>query len=80
MTTLDESVLAFIGTAGRTPAAIADRFPAFDVMRLLRAQLVDLALVEPDAVGHADEPVHGEMRYVLTRRGQTAIGVMSDVD
>src|SRR5262245_2956242 len=40
MSTLDESVLAFIGPEGQTPSAIADHFPGFDVMRLVRAQLV----------------------------------------
>ena len=42
--------------------------------RLVRAQLVDLTRVEPDAVGHVADLVLGEMRYVLTPRGQAAIG------
>src|SRR5262245_55319687 len=75
MATVDESVLEFIGIEGRTPAAVADRFPNFDVIRLVRAQLVDIVFAEFDTVGHIDEPVLGEMRYVLTERGQTAIGL-----
>jgi len=74
MATLDESVLEYIGAEGRTPAAVGDRFPGFDMMRLVRAQLVDFVLAESDTVGHAAEPVLGEMRYVLTERGRAAIG------
>jgi len=75
MTTTDESVLAFVGRVGRTPLALAERFPGFDMMRLVRAQLVDLALVEADTVGHVSETASGEMRYVLTERGAVAAGL-----
>jgi hypothetical protein len=76
MTTTDEAVLAFIGPDGSSPEAVAERFPGFDVMRLVRAQLVDLALHAPaETVAHVDEPSLGEMRYVLTPRGAEAVGV-----
>ena len=74
--TTDESVLAFIGRSGRSTAAVAERFPGFDVMRLVRAHLVDIAYVEPsETVAHLHELPLGEMRYVLTDRGATAIGL-----
>src|SRR5262245_41208760 len=75
MSTLDESVLAFIGPAGQTLSAIADRFPGFDVMRLVRAQLVDIVFEEPDTVGHVADLVVGEMLCVLTHRGRAATGM-----
>jgi hypothetical protein len=76
MTTTDEAVLAFIGLDGRSPEAVGERFPGFDVMRLVRAQLVDLVLHAPaETVAHVDEPSLGEMRYVLTARGAEAVGV-----
>jgi hypothetical protein len=74
--TTDESVLDFIGRSGRTSAAVAERFPGFDVMRLVRAHLVDIAYVEAgEAVAHLQELELGEMRYVLTDRGADAIGL-----
>jgi len=75
MTSDDESVLEYIGREGKTPAALAERYPGFDVMRLVRADLVDVALVEPETVAHADELTLGEMRYVLTTRGAAAVGL-----
>jgi hypothetical protein len=77
--TTDESVLAFIGRSGRSTAAVAERFPGFDVMRLVRAQLVDIAYLEPsETVAHVHEVHLGEMRYVLTNRGATAIGLHAE--
>ena len=78
--TTDESVLAFIGRAGRSSAAVAERFPGFDVMRLVRAHLVDIAYVEPSetVAHHLHELSLGEMRYVLTDRGATAIGLHAE--
>jgi len=77
--TTDESVLAFIGRAGRSSAAVAERFPGFDIMRLVRAQLVDIAYIEPsETVAHLHELPLGEMRYVLTDRGATAIGLRAE--
>jgi hypothetical protein len=79
--TVDEAVLAFIGRGGQSPAAVAERFPRFDVMRLVRAQLVDLALVEPaDTLAHVHEPALGEMRYVLTPRGLETLALRDDAD
>jgi hypothetical protein len=74
--TTDESVLAFIGRSGRSATAVGERFPGFDVMRLVRAHLVDLDYAEPsETVAHVHEMALGEMRYVLTDRGAAAIGL-----
>ena len=75
MTSDDESVLVYIGCEGKTPTAVAEQYPGFDVMRLVRADLVDVALVEPETVAHADEATLGELRYVLTNRGAAAVGL-----
>jgi hypothetical protein len=75
MTSDDESVLTYIGRDGKTPSAVSECYPGFDVMRLVRADLVDVALVEPETVAHADEPTLGELRYVLTARGAAAVGL-----
>jgi hypothetical protein len=78
MTTADEAVLKFIGREGRSPEAVSERFPAFDVMRLVRAQLV---AVEPpevvDTSAHVHEPSLSQVRYVLTPRGEQAVGIGS---
>jgi len=48
-------------------------------MRLVRAHLVDIAYVEPsETVAHLHELSLGEMRYVLTDRGATAIGLRTE--
>jgi hypothetical protein len=79
--TTDESVLAFIGRSGRSPAAVAEQFPGFDVMRLVRAQLVDIRYVEPaETVAHVQDVPLGEMRYVLTERGVAAIGLTARLE
>ena len=45
-------------------------------MRLVRAQLVDIAYAEPgETVAHLQELELGEMRYVLTDRGAAALGL-----
>jgi hypothetical protein len=79
MTTRDEAVLEFIGREGRSPEAVAERFPGFDVMRLVRAHLVDIALHEPaETTAHVHEPSVGQMRFVLTPRGAAAVGIGSE--
>ena len=76
MPTIDEAVLEFIGREGRSPAAVAERFPGFDVIRLVRAQLVDLELVETaETEVHLHELPSGEMRYVLTQRGAEVVAL-----
>jgi hypothetical protein len=76
MATTDEAVLEFIGREGKSTEAVAQRFPGFDVMRLVRAQLVDIDLHEHETVGHVHRAsAFGEMRFVLTPRGADAIGL-----
>jgi hypothetical protein len=78
MRTTDEVVLKFIGSEGQSTEAVAERFPGFDVMRLVRARLVDLVLHEPaETVAHVLDPGLGQMWFVLTRRGADAVGIAS---
>jgi hypothetical protein len=74
--TTDEAVLTYIGRRGRSPAAVAQRFPDFDLTRLVRAQLVELTggdAAETEA--HVHDAADTRLRYVLTRRGAAAIGL-----
>jgi hypothetical protein len=75
MATTDEAVLKFIGAEGRSTEEVAERFPHFDVMRLIRADLVDIVLSEPEVVAHSHEASSAEMRCVLTGRGAGALGL-----
>jgi hypothetical protein len=68
-------VLKFIGAEGRTTEEVAERFPHFDVMRLIRADLVDIVLSEPEVVAHSHEASSAEMLCVLTGRGAGALGL-----
>ena len=73
MATTDEAVLRYIGLGGRSHEDVAERFPGFDVARLIRAHLVTVISDE-----RADTEAHildaSVMRYVLTPRGTAAIG------
>jgi hypothetical protein len=76
MATTDETVLEFIGGNGRSLEAIAARFPSFDVARLVRAQLIEIAEDElAETVAHHNEPSVEPVRYVLTSRGAEAVGI-----
>jgi|RhiMethySRZTD1v2_1073278.scaffolds.fasta_scaffold690094_1 hypothetical protein len=74
MATTDEAVLAYIGLGGRSHEEIAERFPGFEVARLVRAHLVMLVLDE-----HHETEAHvldaRGLRYALTTRGASALGV-----
>jgi len=76
MKTTDEAVLSFIGRVGRSPEALAERFPGFDVTRLVRARLVEVVSSEGgETRAHGYEgPAAGD-RYVLTSRGAEALGI-----
>ena len=75
VTSTDESVLEFIGLGGQSTEAVAERFPDFDMDRLVRAHLVVVWLsgAETEAHGH---PAPDGGRYVLTARGADAIGLL----
>ena len=74
MATTDEAVLGYIGLGGRSHGEIAERFPGFEMTRLVRAHPVMLALDE-----HHETEAHvldtRRLRYVLTARGASALGV-----
>jgi hypothetical protein len=76
MSAEDREVLDFIGRAGKSLSAIDQRFPGFDVRRLIRARLVEerrFELAETEAHG----PARHEhlLHYVLTERGARASGI-----
>ena len=77
MFTEDEAVLEFIGRQGRTSDAISERFPEFEMLRLVRAGLVDVQEIEPEteAHGHTSPQL---TRYTLTERGTIAVGTAVD--
>ena len=68
----ERSVLEFIGDEGKTAEQVADRFPAFDVERLVRAELArPRATTQSHRAPAAPDPTF----YVLTSRGAQAIGL-----
>jgi hypothetical protein len=74
MPTTDEAMLAYIGLGGRSHHEIAQRFPGFDMTRLVRAHLVTLRLDEQHETEAHVLDAH-RMRYVLALRGASALGV-----
>jgi len=68
----DRAVLEFIGDQGRTAEQVADRFPAFDVEGLVRAELVRPRRTTQSRRAPAAPDV---TFYVLTSRGAEAIGL-----
>jgi hypothetical protein len=74
MPTTDEAVLTYIGLGGRSHEDVAERFPGFDVARLIRAHLVTVISGErADTEGHILDAFG--MQYVLTPRGRAAISI-----
>jgi hypothetical protein len=72
----DRDVLEFIGDQGRTAEQVADRFPAFDLELLVRAELVrprrtEARTTQPRRAASVPDPTF----YVLTSRGAEAIGL-----
>lgn len=77
--TKDEEVLAYIGGAGKSQGDLAQRFPGFDVARLVRAQLVEPVLGEPaETEAHVVDTQPDAVRYVLTSRGAEALGMSNE--
>jgi hypothetical protein len=72
----DREVLEFLGLLGNSPDAISERFPDFDMHRLIRAGLVEERRIE-----FAETQAHGHMphklvrHYMLTERGARAVGI-----
>jgi hypothetical protein len=71
----DEDVLKFIGREGQTTGALSERFPAFDMLRLVRAGLVEERDVEPETQAHAHISSQLIRHYTLTERGARAVGI-----
>jgi len=68
----DRDVLKFIGDEGKTAEQVADRFPAFDVEGLVRAELArPRRTTQSRRAPLAPDPTF----YVLTSRGAEAIGL-----
>ncbi len=72
----DREVLEFIGDQGKTADQVAERFPAFDLERIVRAELARPRRTEPHKTQSrratsAPDPTF----YVLTSRGAEAIGL-----
>ena len=72
----DRDVLEFIGDQGKTADQVADRFPAFELERLVRAELVRPRRTEPPKTQSRRAPAAPDPTfYVLTSRGAEAIGL-----
>lgn len=70
----DRDVLEFIGDHGKTAEQIADRFPGFDLERLVRAELVRPRRTNPVKSQSRRAPPDPTF-YVLTSRGAETIGL-----
>jgi hypothetical protein len=71
----DEEVLRFLRRRWQTSDAIGERFPGFDMRRLVRAGLVDEQEVEPETYAHGRSSPQLIRMYVLTERGAMAVGI-----
>jgi hypothetical protein len=72
----DRDVLEFIGDQGKMAEQVSDRFPAFDVERLVRAELVRPRRTNPGKTqSRRAPPAPDHTFYVLTSRGAEAIGL-----
>ena len=72
----DREVLEFVGDQGKTPGQVAERFPAFDLEHLVRAELLRPRRTNPVTTqSRRTEPAPDPTFYVLTSRGAEAIGL-----
>ncbi len=72
----DREVLEFIGDQGKTAEQVSDRFPAFDLDRLVRAELARPRRSNPvTAQSRHMQSAPEHTFYVLTSRGAEAIGL-----
>jgi hypothetical protein len=74
----DRDMLEFIGDQGKTAEQVADRFPAFDVELLVRAELVRPRRTNAGKTQSRRAPSLAPDHltfYVLTSRGAEAIGL-----
>jgi len=72
----DREVLEFIGDQGKTAEQVSDRFPAFDLERLVRAELARPRRTNPvKSQSRHTQQSDEHTFYVLTSRGAEAIGL-----
>jgi hypothetical protein len=71
----DREVLEFIGDQGKTAEQVSDRFPAFDLERLVQAELARPRRTNPVKSQSRHTPADEHTFYVLTSRGAEAIGL-----
>ena len=72
----DRDVLEFVGDQGKTPGQVVERFPAFDLEHLVRAELIRPRRTNPvKTQSRRTEPAPDSTFYVLTSRGAEAIGL-----
>jgi hypothetical protein len=72
----DREVLEFIGDQGKTAEQVSDRFPAFDLERLVRAELARPRRTDPvKSQSRSTPPTTEHTFYVLTSRGAEALGL-----
>ena len=72
----DRAVLEFIGDEGKTAEQVSEHFAAFDVERLVRAELVRPRRTSPGTTQSRRAPSEPDHTfYVLTSRGAEAIGL-----
>ena len=71
----DREVLEFIGDQGKTAEQVSDRFPAFDLERLVGAELARPRRTNPVKSQSRHIPADEHTFYVLTSRGAEAIGL-----
>jgi hypothetical protein len=71
----DREVLEFIGDHGKTAEQISERFPAFDMARLVRAELARPRRTDPAKMQSLHSSPGPDTTYVLTSRGAGAIGL-----
>jgi hypothetical protein len=72
----DREVLEFIGDQGKTAEQVSNRFPAFDLERLVRAELARPRRTDPvKSQSRSTPPANEHTFYVLTSRGAEALGL-----
>ena len=73
----DREVLEFIGDQGKTAEQVSDRFPAFDLVHLVRAELARPRRTNPvKSQSRRTLPADEHTFYVLVARSR-AIGLAS---
>ena len=77
MSSEDRDVLEFLGRQGKRLEQIHERFSDFDILRLIRAGLVEIMRIPLEETQHPSGPSSPAFQdwYVLTPRGAEAVGI-----